>query len=209
MADQDDGPKGIEKARQDALAGKPPEEPKPTTDPPPADEDGDEDGEDEDLAAENKRLKAALKKTNKDAERNRRRAKARERDEDDEDDEEPAEDDRVSKLEQEIWTRDAIEALRDAGAKGDSKKLRRVVRMLDSVHPSDVEDAIADLKDDDPDLFKGKDDEDDDEKPRKRRRQKAGPGGAESRGNPRGRNSHLSPTSQRMLGTMRGQGNWA
>lgn len=199
MADKDDDtPKGLDAAR-DAATQRQPENQDPPKAQEPADDDDDEyDEEVEDAKAENARLKAALKKANKDAERNRRRAKAAAGDDEDgSEGEKPEKEDRTAKLERELWTRDAIEELRDAGCQGDKRRLRRVVKMLDSVHPEEVADAIDDLKEDYPDLFK----EEEEERPKRRRRAtapKAGPGGAETR---RGgsRQGNLSNTSAALL----------
>lgn len=200
MAEKDDdtgAPQGLDAVR--AAMQRKPDEPKPA-DPPPADaDDADDEGEDgsDPKDAENAKLRAALKKANKDAERNRRRAKAAGADDEGEDAEKPKEEDRTAKLERELWTRDAIEELREAGCQGDKRRLRRVVRMLDSVHPDEVEDAIDDLKEDYPDLFK-EEEEEEKPKPRRRRAPKAGPGGAE-RGRGSSRRGNLSSTSEALL----------
>lgn len=199
---QDDGaPQGLDAVRA-AMQRKPAADAPPATAKPDEDVDLYDDSEDgsDPKDAELTKLRAALKKANKDAERNRRRAKAAADpdDEEDEEDEKPAKEDRAARLERELWTRDAIEELRDAGCQGDKRRLRRVVKMLDSVHPNDVEDAIDELKEDYPDLFK---DEEEEEKPKPRRKRaapKPGPGGAEQR-RESNRRSSLSATSQAML----------
>lgn len=68
-------------------------------------------------------------------------------------DEQKAAADRVTSLETELRTRDAIEALREAGAQGDRSAVRRLVKLLDSIEPDALDDAVAGLKEDHPKLF--------------------------------------------------------
>lgn len=121
---------------------------------PEEEEESDEDDKDQQISD----LKKALKKANRDAARNRRRAQAS----GEEEDEASAEksDERVAKLEKEIWTRDAAEELRERGVTGSKQQLARYVKMLDSIDPDDLEDSIDKLEDDMPDLFRKKPAED-------------------------------------------------
>jgi len=119
------------------------------------DDDGDEPDEEVDadketdpdkLAAELARTRKALKKANAEAAKLRRGEK-----EDDEDD-----DDSPAKLREELNRRDAAEALREAGIQGSKGKLLALTRLLDSIVPSKVDDAIDDLKESMPELFESK-----------------------------------------------------
>src|SRR6266699_1160334 len=101
------------------------------------------------LQAENARMKKALRKARQDSARDGRRESRR-----DDKDEEPDEDDRVGELQVELWFRDAVEELREAGVTGTKAHIRRVARALDSIRPEELEDAIEDLKADAPQWFK-------------------------------------------------------
>lgn len=115
------------------------------------------------LKRELAKTKRALKRANAEAAKHRTANKATT-------DDQKAAEKRVNDLEQDIQTRDAIEALREAGATGDRAKLRRLVKTLDSTAPDELDDAVAALKDDYPKLFEA----DAAEKTRLARRSNAG-----------------------------------
>jgi len=60
----------------------------------------------------------------------------------------------TAKLAEELQRRDAIEALRDAGANGDRQSLLKLTRLMDSLAPDDLAGEISALKEQHPGLFK-------------------------------------------------------
>jgi hypothetical protein len=156
-------------------------------------EDESEESEDEESESDDpKALKAELTKAKKALKRaNTQAAKLRNENKD-----VKAKQSTVADLQHELNVRDAIELLREEGVQGSKSRLRRVVKMLDSVDPQDVEDAVDQLKEDDPDLFTVE------EKPKKRVRKappKSGPAGGDESVRRGGGRGNLSPTSVAML----------
>lgn len=160
-------------------------------------------------AAEKERedLRKALDKANRDAARNRRRAK--ESTSDDEGDDSSDTDDKSSaelkrlrreaaELRKETRESHAMDALADSieeagGDKLSRATLRRYVRMLDSLKPDELDDAIEDLREELPHLFEPK------KSSRERRNApRVRTGGGDEDVSPR-RKSNLSATTRKML----------
>lgn len=94
----------------------------------------------EQLKQENRKMKAALFKANKEAEKLRKAAKGKE--------------DPTDALEQRLEVSEAILALREADLGGSRERARKVARLLSSTKPDDLDQAITDLKEEFPELFK-------------------------------------------------------
>jgi hypothetical protein len=104
------------------------------------------------LKAEHVKMQAALKKANAEAAKLRNESKAPDATKTTEQIERAAE---LDKLRGEIQVRDAIEALREAGVKGDRSKVAGMVKLLSTTAPDGLDDAVAELLELFPE-FKGK-----------------------------------------------------
>lgn len=165
-------------------------------------------------AAEQERetLKEALAKANRDAARNRRKANGKAEGAGDEPDDEPdSTDDKstaelkrlrreTAELRKETRENKAMDALADSiedagGEKLSRATLRRYVRMLDSLKPDELDDAIEDLREELPHIFEKKGGT------RERRnnpRVRTGGDSDEETGQ-RKRNANMSDTTRKML----------
>lgn len=155
-----------------------------------SDDNDDDDGESLDkenaeLKAEVAGLRKALKAARQDARSNKTKGN----------------DETVSKLERQLAEMNALETLRDEGAKGPKRRLQRALRGLDSLAPEDLKVGIAELREDWPELFTEDGDGEDKGKPTRRvPRSKS-----RSDGDNKGSKSKptISKTSQLMLGRIK------
>lgn len=161
--------------------------------------------------AERETLKEALAKANRDAARNRRKAAGKNEASDEPDDEPDSSDDKSSaelkrlrretaELRKETRENKAMDALADSiedagGEKLSRATLRRYVRMLDSLKPDELDDAIEDLREELPHIFEKKGTKERRNTPRVR----TGGGDADDETGQRRRNSTISETTRKML----------
>lgn len=164
--------------------------------------------------AERESLKEALAKANRDAARNRRKASSKTSESSDEPDDEPDSSDDKSTTELKRLRREAAElrketrethamdaladSIEDAGGEKLSRAtLRRYVRMLDSLKPDELEDAIEDLREELPHLFEAK--KTTRERVRNPRVRTGGGDSDEEDSGQRARNKILSESTKKML----------